>query len=65
MDYIQIIEKTCCKKANLKLLPMQPGDVFETCADIEISKEELGFVPKTDLDEGIRRFVEWFQQYHK
>ena len=65
MDYIQIIEKTCCKKANLKLLPMQPGDVFETYADIEISKEELGFVPKTDLNEGIRRFVEWFQQYHK
>ena len=65
MDYIQIIEKTCCRKANLKFLPMQPGDVFETYADIELSKEELGFVPKTGLDDGIRRFVEWFQQYHK
>ena len=65
MDYIQIIEKTCCRKANLKLLPMQPGDVFETYADIEISKEELGFVPKTNLGDGIRLFVEWFQQYHK
>ena len=65
MDYIQIIEKICCRKANLKLLPMQPGDVFETYADIEISKEELGFVPKTNLGDGIRLFVEWFQQYHK
>ena len=62
---IRIIEKACSKKANLKLLPMQPGDVLETFADIEHSKEELGFSPKTNLDEGIPRFVEWFRKYHK
>ena len=65
MDYIRLIEKACSKKANLKLLPMQPGDVLETFADIEHSKEELGFSPKTNLDEGIPRFVEWFREYHK
>ena len=65
MDYIRIIEKACSKKANLKLLPMQPGDVLETYADIENSMEELGFSPKINLDEGIPRFVEWFREYHK
>ena len=65
MDYIRIIEKACSKKANLKLLPMQPGDVLETFADIKHSTEELGFSPKTNLDEGIPRFVEWFREYHK
>ena len=65
MDYIQIIEKACSKKANLKLLPMQPGDVLETFADIEHTTEELGFSPKTNLEEGIPRFVEWFREYHK
>ena len=65
MDYIRIIEKACSKKANLKLLPMQAGDVLETYADIENSTEELGFSPKINLDEGIPRFVEWFREYHK
>ena len=65
MDYIRIIEKACSKRANLKLLPMQPGDVLETFADIKHSTEELGFSPKTNLDEGIPRFVEWFQEYNK
>ena len=65
MDYIRLIEKACSKKANLKLLPKQPGAVLETFADIAPSTEELGFSPKTNLDEGIPRFVEWFREYHK
>lgn len=43
---------------------MQPGDVHKTCADIEASRRDLGFEPKTRISEGIPRFVDWFREYH-
>jgi UDP-glucuronate 4-epimerase len=64
MRFIEVIEKTCGRKAKLDLQPMQPGDVPETFADIDSSARDLGFQPKTAIDEGVPRFVAWFRDYH-
>ena len=57
MDFIAEIEKNCGKKATISYLPLQPGDVVETVADISRLRA-LGYAPKTDIDKGIRAFVE-------
>ena len=44
---------------------MQPGDVPESFADIEIARRDLGFEPKTTIEEGIGRFVAWYKRYHQ
>lgn len=62
--FIEVIAKNCGKKAKLDLQPMQPGDVRETFADIESSTRDLGFTPKTSIDEGVPRFVAWYRDYH-
>jgi UDP-glucuronate 4-epimerase len=64
MRFIEVIEKSCGKKAKLDLQPMQPGDVRETYADIESSTRDLGFLPKTTIDQGVPRFVAWYRDYH-
>ena len=43
---------------------MQPGDVYQTYADISDLKNDFGFQPETSMDEGMRRFVEWFKEYY-
>ena len=63
--FISIIEKKLKLKAKRNLLPIQPGDVAKTSADIDESKKELNFNPKTSIDEGIPRFIEWYKQYYK
>lgn len=63
LDMVALLEKCLGKKAHQIFLPMQTGDVLETYADIELSTQNLGFVPKTKLDEGIPRFVDWYQKY--
>ena len=63
MDFIAEIEKACGRKAILEMKPMQPGDVKETCADIDASVRDLGFSPKTTIAEGVPRFVAWFRDY--
>lgn len=65
MDFIQTIENITGKTANLKLLPMQPGDVKETIADISETTADLGFMPKTNIEEGLKKFVDWYQSYHQ
>ncbi len=65
MDFIALIEEAFGKKATLNLLPMQPGDVHATYADIDDLKEAVGFSPKTPLKEGIKKFVGWYQDYYK
>lgn len=65
MDMVLLIEKSLGKKATKMLFPMQPGDVVETFADIEYSQKKLGFQPKTKLEEGIPRFVEWYLSRYK
>ena len=64
MDFIAEIEKQCGKKAAMRFLPMQPGDVVETVADIE-KLQALGYHPKTDIDTGVRAFVEWYREYYR
>jgi UDP-glucuronate 4-epimerase len=65
MRFIQVIEQACKRKARIEFAPMQPGDVPETYADIEASTHDLGFLPRTTIDEGIPRFVAWFREYYK
>jgi UDP-glucuronate 4-epimerase len=61
---IEYIEQELGKKAKLNELPMQPGEIVETFADIEESKKTLGFQPRISLKEGISQFIEWFKEYH-
>ena len=64
MRFIELIERSSNHKAEIAFKPMQPGDVKETFADIEASRRDLGFAPKTPIDEGIPDFVEWYREYH-
>ena len=65
LEFIKLIEKNLNKKAKKKFLPLQPGDVPATFADISESTKDLKFVPKTKIKEGIPRFIEWFKKYYK
>jgi len=65
MDFIGIIEEELGKEAKKNMMPLQPGDVLETSADIGKSKDMLGFSPKTPIREGIKRFLAWYRQYYK
>ncbi len=65
MDYIKTVEETLGKKAVMELLPMQDGDVAETCADITKAGRELGYDPKTDVSVGVPKFVAWYLEYHQ
>jgi UDP-glucuronate 4-epimerase len=62
---IDLIEQACGRKAERRLLPMQPGDVRDTYADISAIRRDLGFEPTTSIDLGVPRFVEWYRDYHK
>ncbi len=64
MDYIGEIEKALGKKAIYDFLPMQPGDVPETSADVESSIRDFGYSPSTSIREGIPKFIEWYKGYH-
>lgn len=61
---ISLIEEACGRSAQKELLPLQPGDVAETFADISAIQKELGFSPATSIDAGIPIFVDWFKRYH-
>ena len=65
MEYIESIEDKIGKKAVKNMLPLQPGDVPATEADIRHAKEKLGFEPKTKIREGISRFVDWYREYYQ
>jgi len=62
--FIEVLEKALDKKAHKELLPLQPGDVVETYADIEDLEREVGFRPVTTIEEGIGRFVQWYRDYY-
>jgi UDP-glucuronate 4-epimerase len=65
LDFIGILERELGRMAHKELLPLQPGDVPESFADIESSRRDLGFEPKTTIEAGLRRFVQWYKQYHQ
>ncbi|MDO8549148.1 MAG: GDP-mannose 4,6-dehydratase [Ignavibacteria bacterium] len=62
---IDTIESITGKKAQLELLPMQPGDVERTYADISKAETVLGYIPKTSFERGVQEFVKWFTSYNK
>ncbi len=64
MKVIGLLEEACGKKAELDMLPMQPGDVHKTFADIGAISRDLGYSPTTSIEVGVPRFVEWFRAYH-
>ena len=65
LDFIAVLERALGRAATKVLLPLQPGDVPESFADIEASRRDLGFEPKTTIEDGLARFVEWYKWYHR
>ena len=65
LDFIAVIERVLGRTAQKQLLPLQPGDVPESFADITASRRDLGFDPKTTIEVGLARFVEWYKEYHR
>ena len=57
LKYIEVLEATLGKKADKQLLPLQPGDVPDTYADVEALVKDVGYKPETPIEEGISRFV--------
>ena len=64
-DFIAEIEKALGRKAQMKMAPMQPGDVPITYADIAASQSALGFEPSTPISAGIPKFIDWFKGYYR
>jgi UDP-glucuronate 4-epimerase len=61
---VTLLEQELGRKAKIELVPMQPGDVPETCAEIDDLTREVGFRPMTSIEDGVRKFVAWYRQYH-
>ena len=65
LRYIEAFEKAIGKKAVLDLQPMQPGDVPDTYADTQLLEQAVDFRPDTEIDVGVRRFVDWYRDYYR
>jgi len=65
LDYIETIEKHLGKTAKKELLPMQPGDVPDTYADVQNLVHDVGYKPSMDIDQGIAKFVAWYKEYYQ
>jgi UDP-glucuronate 4-epimerase len=65
MSFIEAIEKALNKKAKKELLPLQPGDVPATYADIDALIDYVDYRPETPIETGIGRFVDWYRDYYR
>ena len=65
LEFIRTLESALGKKAQMRMLPMQPGDVYETYADITDLERDVGFRPNTPLATGLARFVAWYRDYYR
>jgi UDP-glucuronate 4-epimerase len=65
MRYIHVLEECLGRKAEMNLLPLQPGDVPDTWADIEDLTRDVGYTPATPVEEGVSRFVDWYLSYYR
>jgi UDP-glucuronate 4-epimerase len=65
LRFIELLEEALGKKAEKRLMPMQPGDVTETFADIDALEAAVGFRPRTPLAEGLKRFAAWYRSHYK
>ncbi len=61
--FVEVLENALDKKAVIEYLPMQKGDVYQTYADISLSEKELNYHPKTTIEAGLDKFVEWYRGY--
>ncbi|WP_102796350.1 NAD-dependent epimerase [Bowmanella denitrificans] len=64
-SFISAIEQACGKQANKNYLPMQPGDVYQTYADVDALNRCTGFAPKTTLIKGMTKFVDWYKTFYQ
>ena len=64
LDYIGCIEQALGKKAEMNLLPLQPGDVPDTASDVEALVEWVEYKPATSIDQGVGRFIDWYRNYY-
>lgn len=62
---VELLEAECGRKADIEYLPMQPGDVRQSFADITAIARDLGFVPTTSIEAGVPEFVRWYRDYHR
>ena len=65
MRYIELIEECVGKKAEMNMLPLQPGDVPDTWADTEALSNDVGYAPNTSIEVGVKNFVDWYCEYYK
>ena len=65
MKFIEVIENELCRKAKINFLPIQPGDVPATYADVDDLEKAVGFKPNTPIEVGVKKFVEWFKDYYQ
>ena len=65
MDYIKALEKALGKNAEKKFLPLQPGDVPNTYANVNELVEQFDYKPETTIETGITNFISWYREYHK
>jgi UDP-glucuronate 4-epimerase len=65
MTYINLLEKELGIEAEKNMLPMQAGDVPATWADCSELIENTGYIPKTSVEEGIKKFVQWYKEFYK
>ncbi|MGB7687451.1 MAG: UDP-glucuronate 5-epimerase, partial [Pseudolabrys sp.] len=65
LEVVRLLEEAIGKKAKRELLPMQPGDVPATYADVDDLMREVGFKPSTAIADGISLFVDWYRSYHR
>jgi len=61
---VSLIEKELGRAAIKEMLPMQPGDVSETFADVGDLKRDVGFEPRTSIEDGVRNFIAWYRSYY-
>ena len=64
MDYIEALEKASGKTAKKEFLPLQPGDLPDTYADVKDLVEQFDYKPSTTIEEGITNFINWYKEYH-
>lgn len=64
MTFIEILEKALGKEAQKEYLPMQPGDVYQTFADVSGLEKDFGFKPTTTIEEGLKKFAQWYKAYY-
>ena len=65
LRYIEVLEQCIGKSVEKRMLPMQPGDVPATWADVQALTDDVGYKPSTPIEEGVARFVEWYREYYK